>query len=387
MNDKKFSTVITNIGAERLALAAINGTPIAIAVMGVGDGGGSLPIPNLDANGLINEKYRAALNKLTISDQGASIIEAEMIMPPQVGGFWLREVALFADDGACIAVGNMPETYKPLLVEGSGRFQIIRMQLKVSSTADVELIADPSVILATVEDVNALEERIKDYTDNQLSEHEQSRNHPDATLTEKGFTQLSNDTNSDSEELAATPAAIKAAITAAVRQAWELSHPVGLSLFFFENVDPNALWNWSTWEYTGEDRTVRIAKQDGSNVGQSGGSDTVSIQQANLPAVQINVSGETSEKPRQVLNTAAAGNHRHGGVPSKENPWEIGGDIRQLFNPANLGETDDAGEHVHEYEIPAHKHELTGKTENLGEGATISVVEAHTFQMCWRRVA
>ncbi|MGK2787837.1 phage tail protein, partial [Serratia marcescens] len=146
MADKKFLTLITAAGAERLANAAVTGTPVAIAEMAVGDAGGQLPSPNAAHAGLINEQYRGMLNKLVIADSDASVIEAEMIMPPQIGGFWLRELALYADDGECIAVGNMPETYKPLLAEGSGRFQIIRMQLKVSSTADVELIADPSVI-------------------------------------------------------------------------------------------------------------------------------------------------------------------------------------------------------------------------------------------------
>ncbi|ENG6109164.1 phage tail protein, partial [Serratia liquefaciens] len=139
MADKKFLTLITTAGVERLANAAITGTPVAIAEMAVGDGGGLLPMPNGANTNLIKEQYRGALNKLVIADSDASVIEAEMIMPPQIGGFWLRELALYAEDGECIAVGNMPETYKPLLAEGSGRFQIIRMQLKVSSTAAVEL--------------------------------------------------------------------------------------------------------------------------------------------------------------------------------------------------------------------------------------------------------
>ncbi|EAO6125461.1 phage tail protein [Salmonella enterica] len=45
-----------------------------------------------------------------------------------------------------------------------------------------------------------------------LRKHEQSRNHPDATTREKGFVQLSSDTNSESESLAATPKAVKAAM-------------------------------------------------------------------------------------------------------------------------------------------------------------------------------
>lgn len=142
--------------------------------MAVGDGGGTLPTPNPDSSGLINERYRAKLNKVVIADQAANVIEAEMIMPPQAGGYWLREMALFDADGNCLAIGNMPETYKPLLAEGSGRHQVIRMWLAVSSTADVELIDNPAVILATMEEVKRAEDAAKDYTDTIADEIEEA---------------------------------------------------------------------------------------------------------------------------------------------------------------------------------------------------------------------
>lgn len=387
MSDKKFRALITAAGAERLANAAVSGTPVAIAEMAVGDGGGQLPTPDSNRTGLVNERYRGKLNKLVIADNDASVIEAEMIMPPQKGGFWLRELALYADDGECIAVGNMPETYKPLLSEGSGRLQIIRVQLKVSSTADVEMIADLSVILATVEDVNALEEKVKDYTDDQLSDHEQSRNHPDATLTEKGFTQLSNATDSDSEKLAATPAAIKAAIATAIRQAWELDNPIGSSRLFNQNVNPNERWPWSTWEYAGEHLTIRTAKADGSDVGALGGSDTVTIARANLPAEEINVSGTAQDTDLGTKRTTLGGNHAHHGVPKRNSDYELGGNNRVFFDPYQEGDTDEAGEHDHEIALGPHGHHVSGKTDALGQGQAISIVERHKLQMLWHRVA
>ncbi|MFN1141755.1 phage tail protein [Serratia quinivorans] len=391
MSDKKYSAVITAAGAERLANAAVTGTPIAIRQMAVGDGGGQLPTPNPTSVSLINERYRGVLNKLVIADNDASVIEAEMIMPPQKGGFWLRELALYAEDGECIAIGNMPETYKPLLSEGSGRLQIIRVQLKVGSTADVEMIADLSVILATVEDVNALEEKVKDYTDEQLSDHEQSRNHPDATLTAKGFTQLSNATDSDSEELAATPAAIKAAIkaavAAAVSQAWELDNPVGSSRLFNQNLNPNERWPWSTWEYAGEHLTIRTAKADGSDVGTLGGSDTVTIARDNLPAEEINVSGTAQDTDLGTKRTKSGGKHTHHGVPKRNSDYELGGNNRVFFDPYQEGDTDEAGEHDHEIELGQHGHNVSGKTEALGRGQAVSIVERHKLQMLWHRIA
>ncbi|HAT2180383.1 TPA: phage tail protein [Raoultella ornithinolytica] len=383
---KIFKSLITVAGREKIANAIVNGDKVIFAEMSVGDGGGSATTPNDEQTALVNERFRTQLNSLKLSDT-ENIIIAEMIIPPEMGGFTIREAALFDDAGVCMAVANVPETYKPALAEGSGRFTILRIWLAVSSTEAVELVVDPGIVLATVEDVINAGNEARDYADEQLSEHASSRDHPDATLTEKGFTRLSNDTGSDSEEKAATPLAVKRAVAEAIRAAWELDNPVGAVKFYAQNVNPNERFPWSTWVYTGENTTIRAGKADGSNVGTTGGSDNVTLQKANLPAVQIDVSGETSELPEATLTTKPAGRHKHGGVPSRVDPWEIGGDISQRFNPANLGDTDEAEDHQHEVVQPAHKHTTSGKTAQLGEGNSFSVVEAHTLLMCWARVA
>ena len=281
-----------------------------------------------------------------------------MIIPSQIGGFWIREAALYDDEGVCLAVASLPPSYKPQLAEGAGRLHSVNLWIAVSNTANVELKADPSVILATVEEVNKAKAEAKDYTDEVVGA-----------------------LNTDIQQ------AIANAITVAKRDFWEDDNPVGTTRFFNQNVNPNEKWPWSEWVYTGENKTIRVAKADGSNVGATGGSDTVTLQRTNLPAVQIDVSGETSEQIEQKLTTTKNGIHNHGGVAGKDDPWEIGGDVRQLFNPKELGVTDDAGEHDHEVTVPAHKHTTSGKTANLGEGKSFSVVEAHTLLMCWSRVA
>lgn len=383
---KIFKSLITVAGREKIAAAIVNGNKVVFFQMSVGDGGGSATVPGDEQTGLVNERFRTQLNSLKLSDT-ENIIIAEMIIPPEVGGFTIREAALFDDAGVCMAVANVPETYKPALAEGSGRFTILRIWLAVSSTEAVELVVDPGIVLATVEDVINAGNEIKDYTDEQLSEHAGSRNHPDATLLDKGFTRLSNAINSKDQDKAATPLAIKLAIESAIRSAWELDNPVGTVKFYAQNVNPNERYPWSGWVYTGENKTIRVGRADGSDVATTGGSDTVTIERANLPAVQIDVTGETSEQPEQKLKTTRGGVHNHGGVAGKEDPWEIGGDVRQLFNPKELGVTDDAGEHDHEVTVPPHKHTTSGKTANLGEGKSFSVVEAHTLLMCWSRVA
>ncbi|EMB9113121.1 MULTISPECIES: phage tail protein [Klebsiella] len=356
--EKKYYAVLTSAGKEAFASSAISGTPVGFSYMGVGDGDEMLPVNGVLRSGLINERYRAPLNRLVIADQGANVIRAEMIMMPQVGGFWLREAALYNNDGVCLAVATLPPSYKPLLAEGSGRLQSVNLWIAVSNTASVELKADPAVIIASVAEVERAKNEAKDYAD-----------------------KIAGQLDTDIQQVIAD------AITAAKRDFWEDDNPVGTTRFFNQNLNPNERWPWSTWVYTGENKTIRVGKADGSDVGATGGSDTVTLQQANLPAVQIDVTGETSELPEQKMTTTRGGVHHHGGVAGKNDPWEIGGDVRQLFNPKELGVTDDAGEHDHEVTVPAHKHTTSGKTASLGESKSFSVVESHTLLMCWSRVA
>lgn len=145
----KFYTLMTDIGAAKLASAAALGIPLKITQMAVGDGGGSLPTPDAKQTALVAEKRRAALNMLYIDPQNSSQIIAEQVIPETEGGWWIREVGLFDETGALIAVGNCPESYKPQLVEGSGRTQTVRMVLITSSTDNITLKIDPSVVLAT----------------------------------------------------------------------------------------------------------------------------------------------------------------------------------------------------------------------------------------------
>ena len=154
----KFFALLTVIGANKLAKATALGTTLKITQMAVGDGGGTLPMPSAEQTKLVNEKRRAGINTLFIDSKNANQIVAEQVIPENEGGYWIREIGLFDDEGSLIAVGNCPETYKPQLQEGSGRTQTIRMILTVSHTESVELKVDPSVILATRESVdNAIE--------------------------------------------------------------------------------------------------------------------------------------------------------------------------------------------------------------------------------------
>ncbi|EPN0246542.1 phage tail protein [Escherichia coli] len=198
---RKFKTVITDTGAKKLAQAAApDGKPVRLTHMAVGDGGGTLPTPDSKQIRLVHEVWRHTVNRVILDATHQNRIIAELVIPPETGGFWIREIGVFDEHGDLIAVGNTAESYKPTVAEGSGRAQTFRTILTVSSTATVALTVDNTMVMATV-----------DYVDDKLKEHEQSRRHPDASLTAKGFVQLSSATNSDSETLAATPKAVKAA--------------------------------------------------------------------------------------------------------------------------------------------------------------------------------
>ncbi|EPH6258825.1 tail fiber protein, partial [Shigella boydii] len=198
---RKFKTIITDTGAKKLAqVAAPDGKPVRLTHMAVGDGGGTLPTPDSKQTRLVHEVWRHTVNRVILDATHQNRIIAELVIPPETGGFWIREIGVFDEHGDLIAVGNTAESYKPAVAEGSGRAQTFRTILTVSSTATVALTVDNTMVMATV-----------DYVDDKLKEHEQSRRHPDASLTAKGFVQLSSATNSVSETQAATPKAVKAA--------------------------------------------------------------------------------------------------------------------------------------------------------------------------------
>jgi len=195
-----FKSVVTTLGQSRIAAAIAAGTDINITQLAVGDGNGKATTPVATQTKLVKEVYRTPLNSLKLDPTHGNWVIAEAVLSASVGGFWMREMGLFANDGALIAVCNMADTYKPTLAEGSGRTQTLRMVIAVSNTEAISLLIDDSVIMATEQYVNDL-----------LAAHEKSRNHPDGTLTAKGFVQLNSSVSSTSETLAATPKAVKTA--------------------------------------------------------------------------------------------------------------------------------------------------------------------------------
>ncbi|EFK8476123.1 phage tail protein [Escherichia albertii] len=220
----KFYTLLTDIGAAKLASAAALGVPLKITHMAVGDGGGALPTPDAKQTALVNEKRRAALNMLYIDPQNSSQIIAEQVIPENEGGWWIREVGLFDESGALIAVGNCPESYKPQLAEGSGRTQTVRMVLITSSTDNITLKIDPAVVLATRKYVDDKVLELKVYVDDQMAKHlaapdPHSQYAPKESPTFTGTPKAPTPAAGNNTTQVATTAFVQAALTALINGA------------------------------------------------------------------------------------------------------------------------------------------------------------------------
>lgn len=167
----KYYAILTNQGAARLANATMLGSKLNLTQMAVGDANGVLLTPDPAQTKLINQKRIAPLNLLSVDPNNQSQIIAEQIIPENEGGFWIREIGLYDDEGVLIAVANCPETYKPQLQEGSGRTQTIRMILVVTNTEAITLKIDPSVVLATRKYVDDEVLELRLYVDDQMRNH------------------------------------------------------------------------------------------------------------------------------------------------------------------------------------------------------------------------
>ncbi|MGU5593072.1 phage tail-collar fiber domain-containing protein [Aeromonas sanarellii] len=202
-----YFAIPTNVGQAKIANAIALGVPLKITAMGVGDGGGQPVTPDPAMTALPGEQRRAPINTLFQDPLNPSQLVAEQILPEDVGGWWVRCVGLYDETGTLIAIANTPDTYKPLLSSGAGRTQVIRIVLTVSDTSAVELKIDPAVVLAT-----------RKYVDELMVAHKQSRNHPDASETDKGFTRYA--TQAEVNETVTANQKADAAVTVKTLWGW-----------------------------------------------------------------------------------------------------------------------------------------------------------------------
>lgn len=162
---QQFFGILTQVGENKDANAKALGLPLVLTELAVGDGNGNVPTPDRLRTSLVNQVRRQPINQISKDPNNANQIVIEQVIPENEGGWWIREMGLYDEDGDLIAICNCPPSYKPKLVEGSGRTQVVRMVLIFSSAATVQLKIDPSVVLAT-----------RKYADDAMLAHESAAN-------------------------------------------------------------------------------------------------------------------------------------------------------------------------------------------------------------------
>lgn len=211
---------------------------------------------------------------------------------------------------------------------------------------------------------------------------------PSASKTVAGITKLSSATNSDDETQAATPKAVKIAYDLAKTVSIDGMYPVGIVVWFAQNKNPNTLFPNTKWQYIGENKTIRLAKADGSNVLTTGGTDSIKLTEAQLPAHGHPFSATTSSYDYGNKNTNTTGNHSHNFAGVVSDPWNArGGDGNHNQWKASTQNTAQAGNHAHTVTIGAHTHTVSGTTGKTGSGSEINITNAFVTLMGWYRIS
>ncbi|WGL95304.1 phage tail protein [Arsenophonus nasoniae] len=437
----KYFALLTEIGENLLAQATALGTKLELTQMAVGDGNGQLPTPDPKQTKLVAEKRRGAINTLFVDEKNKNQIVAEQIIPEKEGGWWIREIGLFDKSDNLIAVANCPETYKPQLSEGSGRTQTIRMILIVSHTESVALKIDPSVVLATREYVDkAIEvqdKKINDIMNKKLAKtdvvqetgsaidkimsqnactinfakknsQEQFNaggiiiNYGNPTLKfqttyDNSYTIFELDPdkkvfkldyrNPDNTLKNSVTFPTKSGTLALVSDLTATLYPIGIAIFFAQNKNPNQLFPGTKWQYTGENKTIRLAKADGSDILKTGGADTIKLTEAQLPAHGHAFSGTTNSFDYGTKTTSTTGEHAHNYTNKSKSTGSSGNSWSAASLESVNATTSASGNHVHTVAIGAHNHTVSGTTGKTGAASAITITNAFVTLMCWYRVS
>ncbi|HDC4638699.1 TPA: phage tail protein [Enterobacter cloacae] len=402
----EFYTLLTDKGKAKIASALADKKQIHLQKMAVGDSNGQYYEPTASQTELRHEVWRGEMNTLTVAPNNPNWLIAEVVLPEDVGGWYVREVGVFDVDGELIAIGKFPESYKPLLPGGSGKQVCIRLIMEVSNTTAVTLTVDPSVVLAT-----------RDYVDTLLDDHENSTHHPDATLTQKGFTQLSSAIDIDDETKAATPKAVKDAYEKALEAAacpvgmpipWPSdSMPSGYALMTGQTFNKNAypklaiayplgiipdMRGWIIKGKPSNGRNVLSQELDGikshNHIGNISSTDLGSKSTSNTDLGNRTTSNtDLGSKTTNSFNhgnksSTSSGQHTHT-VPLSSNKDNTGyADGASTSSPDGFAITSSSGAHTHTVSLGAHGHSITmgahSHTFTLGNHNHYIALGAHT---------
>ncbi|MFU2133901.1 phage tail protein [Gallibacterium anatis] len=206
---KQYYSVLTDYGTQVIAGAIASKQPLPITQMAVGDGNGRATTPNSRNTGLVREVHRADISAISVDPRNDKQIIFELTIPENVGGFWIREMGIFDNQNRLVAYANCPDSFKPELTSGSGKVQVVRMILLVSSSDAITLKVDDSVIFVTRGQLTP--KAITATTKNAVDETGHSHEIDKASTSQAGIVELDSSINSKAENKAATPKAVKTA--------------------------------------------------------------------------------------------------------------------------------------------------------------------------------
>lgn len=211
---KQYYSVLTDYGTQMIASAIARKQPLQITQMAVGDGEGRTPTPDRRRTGLVREMHRADISAISVDPRNDKQIIFELTIPENVGGFWIREMGIFDNQNRLVAYANCPDSFKPELTSGSGKVQVVRMILLVSSSDAITLKVDDSVIFATRGQLTP--KTITATSQNAVDESGHSHEIDKASTSQAGIVTLDSSIDSEAENKAAMPKAVKTAYDKAV---------------------------------------------------------------------------------------------------------------------------------------------------------------------------
>lgn len=169
--EEQFYTILTEYGKSEITKSIQSGVKTEFVTLALGDGSGNYNEPTETDTELVNEVYRGEITSVEIDEVNPNWIRLTMIIPGTTGGFMIREVGVFDEGNKMLAVGKYPETYKPIIENGSSKELTINMILEVSNAEAVEMQIDPSVVIATKQDLSNLADDIRD----EIEQHKSSK--------------------------------------------------------------------------------------------------------------------------------------------------------------------------------------------------------------------
>jgi len=170
-------------------------------------------------------------------------------------------------------------------------------------------------------------------------------------------------------------------------------YPVGIVTWFALCKDPNKLFPGTEWQCLGENLTVRLGKADGSDVMTTGGSDSITLTEDNIPKHGHKFKAKTNEVEFEDVDTEAGGEHDHSYETQRYRGGDGNSSVTDRFywssgisSGKKTFRVEAVDGHVHKLKIPKHGHEISGETEAAGGSSKVNIVNSYIKLIGWFRI-